>query len=196
MFEWIFGLVMAVISMVVMIYFRVPQRFMPRETKKGELNCEVPVSHKVSWWAYQDQMKVSSFRLFIGGLKMTAFKSKEVIGYEISGTLKGEVGWRPQIVQVHSSERFLHPDPYMPEVSLKEYSPEERKRRPKEYLQAEALITFTPIVRVEKDESYQGEEFEFTFRNECVLQSFHWGENRVRLQCREIVHDIYWNQRK
>ena len=99
--------------------------------------------------------------------------------------------------KVHINERFLHPDPYMPKISWAVSNQESIEEVPEENnTDPEALITITPIVQVEHDEEYNEEEISFTFRNELRIRSFHWGENRLRIQCRDICKDISWHQRK
>jgi hypothetical protein len=160
--------------------------------RKVKSNNEIEVVYKVSWWSYQDQMSISSMKLESDDIKMTLFKAEESLHYEIVGTLKGKEHWRPYIANVHISERFLHPDPYMPINSFAERD----HNVIEETFAPEALITITPIVKVERDENYQEELIEFGFRNELIIHSFHWGENQLRIQCRDIYKDIYWQQIK
>ena len=155
--------------------------FHPREPKN-----EIAVTSEIGWWAYQDELHVDSFTVKTIESKLNLFNSESLISYTAKGVLTGKKGWKPFIEKVHVSQRFI-----------REFN---RKFHP--YLDKdmvnfpEALIEITPIVGVKEDKKYNGEKTLYKFTNELKLNSFHWGDNWLRIQCREKHEDIILQQRK
>lgn len=155
--------------------------FHPREPK-----TETKVTSDIGWWAYQDELQVDSFKTKIIESKLNLFNSESLISYTTTGFLTGKQGWKPVIKKVHMSQRFIREfnrklHPYLDKDSFE---------------LPEALIEITPIVEVTEDKNYNGEKIAYKFTNELKVNSFHWGGNRLRIQCREKHDDIILQQRK
>jgi len=153
----------------------------PRKPK-----IEVKETYQIGWWAYQESLKIDSFKVEIIESKLNLFNSKSLIKYTVKGKISNNGHWKPMIKSVHVSQRFLRR--YNKE--LHPYLEKDTARIP------EAIIEITPVVKVTKDESYNGEEIEFEFTNETKLESFHWGNNWVRFQCDDIWQDLILKQLK
>jgi len=155
--------------------------FHPRNPKN-----QIETTHNIGWWAYQDNIKVDSFSVTLIESKLNLFNSESLIGYKIKGNLTGKAKWKPFVKTVHLSERFLRN--YNRE--LHPYLDNDTCQIP------EAIIEITPVVGIKEIQSYNGESIPFEFKNELKIQSFHWGNNWLRLQCGSLKTDIILHQRK
>jgi hypothetical protein len=185
-FIWIF--IILAVGFVLLLIFR---KSIISEIAFGDLHPrepknEIAVTYEIGWWSYQDELRVDSFTVKTIESKLNLFNSESLISYTTKGILTGKKGWKPCIEKVHICQRFI-----------REYN---RKLHP--YLDKdtvelpEALIEITPIVQVTEDKDYKGEKLSFKFTNELKINSFHWGNNWLRIQCGEKYEDIILRQRK
>ena len=123
---------------------------------------DVPVTYKIGWWSYQNQIKVESLQTELIYEKLNLFNSKAVIQYTIDGSISYKNGWRPYIKSVFISERWSAP-PVNFEGNL-------------------ADISVMPIVGVERDDEYKGEEIRYSINVQDYLSSGGWGMNRYKIQ--------------
>ncbi|AUC15897.1 hypothetical protein BTO06_12370 [Tenacibaculum sp. SZ-18] len=170
------GLILAILALA--YYFLLPRLLLyslssePRDPK-----VEITETYSIGWWSKQEALNVDSFEIKIIDSKLNLFNSKSLVSYRIKGNLYYEKGWRPFIKEIHLSERFLtHSNDSI--------------NNP------EAMIEITPVIGAEDDESYNGEKIEFDITNEKKMNSFHWGNNRIRFKCLEKINDITLSQRK
>ena len=154
------------------------------EPRKPKL--EVVETAEIGWWAYQEALTIDSFRVEFVESNLNLFNSKSLIQYTVKGKLSNDKYWRPSVAKVHVSQRFLR----QYAQSLYPYLDSDTIKTP------EAMIELTPVVDVIRDENYNGEEIAFEFTNELKIESFHWGNNGVRLQCAEQWQDVILEQRK
>ena len=146
---------------------------------------EVPLNYKIGWWAHQDNLEIKEFSVEIVKSNRNMFSMESLIRYKISGELTGKNRWAPYIKEVHVSERFIEPiDRTVSPVSTR------KEKLP------EAIIEITPIVEAKSSSLYSGGKIKFSFTNEHVIESFHWGENLVRLKCGAFQKDITLHQNK
>ncbi|MFN6945838.1 MAG: hypothetical protein ACK4ND_12895 [Cytophagaceae bacterium] len=153
----------------------------PREPK-----LEIPVTYEIGWWSYQESINIDSFKVEFVEHNLNLFNSKSLIKYRVAGTIQNEGHWKPNIKNIHISQRFLN--------RYNESFPNNLK-----YDTAgspEALIEITPVIEVRKDENYNGEHIKFKFENEIKLESFHWGGNSVRFLCKDKYEDLILTQYK
>lgn len=155
--------------------------FHPREPKN-----EIEETYNLGWWSDQETMKVDTFTVEIIESKLSLFNSFSLIRYTVQGELKDKGNWKPYVSKVHISQRFV-----------RKYN---RKLHP--YLDRdtistpEAIIEITPIIQEKENRRYKGEKIPFKFTNELKIMSFHWGDNKVRIQCCDFHKDIILQQRK
>ncbi|PKV53063.1 hypothetical protein ATE84_5197 [Aquimarina sp. MAR_2010_214] len=158
-------------------YFLLPRLiFLSLSTEPRNPTVQIQETHSIGWWSKQEALTVDTFEVQIIESKLNLFNSKSLVKYRIKGSLNYDKGWRPFIKEIHLSERFLtHSD------SVEN---------------PDAIIEITPIIGAEDDESYNEEKIEFDITNEKIINSFHWGNNKLRFKCLEIIDDINLSQRK
>lgn len=176
--------ILACILMILLILLIVSYLVATRFGKKGvlehnirPLKSEVPVTFSIGWWAYQEGLSIDDFQVEIVENRTNLFNSKSIISYQISGNIKYKGIWQPKIAEVHISER-LNRD------TADGYS---------------RIIELTPVVIVEKNLNNKGEEEKiqpFSFTNEYIINSLHWGENKIKLVCGEKEQMLALWQRK
>ena len=154
------------------------------EPRNPEL--EISETSEIGWWAYQESLKVDTFKVKFVESKLNLFNSKSLIEYSVKGKLSYNGHWKPSIKNIHVSQRFLRR--YNRE--LHPYLDSDTTKIP------EAMIEITPVIEVTNDDNYNGEEIEFEFTNELKLESFHWGNNWIRFQCSDKSQDLILKQRK
>ena len=170
------GLILIILALA--YYFLLPKLLLYNlSTGPGNPKVEITETHSIGWWSKQEALTVDSFEVEIIESKLNLFNSKSLINYRIKGSLSYEKGWRPLIKEIHLSERFLtHSNDSLENP--------------------DAIIEITPIIGALDDENYNGEEIEFDITNEKIINSFHWGNNRLRFKCLEKTNDIILKQRK
>lgn len=137
---------------------------------------DVPVTYKIGWWSYQEQLKVDSLQTKLIYEKLNLFNSKAVIQYSIEGTISYKNGWRPYIKSVFISERWSRP--------------------PANFNGNLADISVIPIIGVESDDDYKGDEIPYSVNVQDYLSSGGWGMNKyiIKSQLQESIVEI--RQRK
>lgn len=121
---------------------------------------DVPIEHKIDWWAYQEALTLDSFetKVIYDGLNL--FNGTSVVEYNIRGSISYKNNWRPYIRSVHISERW-----------------EGINRSNKRV----GTIVVTPIIAVKNDELYTGEPIEFDLSVQDYLYSGGWGVNLYKV---------------
>jgi len=167
-----------IIILALAYYFLLPKLlFYNLSTEPRNPKIEIMETHSIGWWSNQEALTVDTFEVEIIESKLNLFNSKSLISYRLKGNLTYKKGWRPFIKEIHISERFLtHSNDSI------DYP--------------DAIIEITPIIGAKDDESYNGEKIDFDVTNEKIINSFHWGNNRLRFKCLEKINDIVLAQRK
>ncbi len=180
----------ALIALGLIIYFIITPIFLSKalggKNRPGKPKLEVPVTHQLGWWAYQDGMEIDTFEVKIVKSQLNLFNNKSMLKYRIVGKVKTQNSWRPEIGEIHISERFVRRGMEIKEgmmESSKETSPE-------------AIIELTPVVIVKDDKSYKGEVRTFDIANEYILPSYHWGSCYVQFKCGKFEKEIKVHQSK
>ncbi len=155
-------------------------------TEPRNPKLQIPETANIGWWAYQDALTVDTFQVELIESKLNLFNSKSLIRYTVKGQLSYKGHWKPSIKDIHVSQMFLR----QYDKELHPYLDSDTAQTP------EALISVTPVIKVMNDEDYNGEELDFEFTNEIRLESFHWGNCRVRFQCSDKWKDLVLEQRK
>ena len=170
------GLILVILTLA--YYFLLPKLLLySLSTEPRNPKVEITETHSIGWWSKQEALSVDTFEVKIIDSKLNLFNSKSLINYRIKGNLSYKKGWRPYIKEIHLSERFLtHSNDSI--------------NNP------DAIIEITPVVGAEDDESYNGEKIGFDITNEKKMNSFHWGNNRIRFKCLQEINDIMLSQRK
>jgi hypothetical protein len=136
---------------------------------------EIPVTFNVGWWPEQGELQIDSFSVKIVESHLSMFNAKSLISYTVTGTLTYKGGWKPYIKEVQVSERVISSDTLN---------------------KSEVEILLTPIVGEKEDKSGQGGIENFAFTNEHILNSIHWGANKVNFRCGRFNQSIILNQAK
>ena len=160
------GLILVILTLA--YYFLLPKLFLYSLSTEPR-NPKVEITHSIGWWSKQEALNVDTFEIKIIDSKLNLFNSKSLINYRIKGNLSYKKGWRPYIKEIHLSERFLNQS-------------NDSINNP------DAMIEITPVISAKDDESYNGEKIEFDITNEKKMNSFHWGNNRIRFKCLEIIN--------
>jgi len=142
------------------------------EPKKPKL--EIPVTYNIGWWSKQKEIDIDSLKIDIVESKLSIFNSKSLIAYNVIGHLKLEKHWKPIIMQVHISER-INTD---------------------STINCDRIIEITPIVNDIENNKVKAISDRFEFRNEHIINSNHWGINRIRFVCGQKEHTIELHQLK
>lgn len=170
------GIILIVLSLA--YYFLLPRLiFLSLSTEPRSPKVQIPETHLIGWWSKQEALTVDTFEVKIIESRLNLFNSKSLIKYRIKGSLNYDKGWKPFIKEIHLSERFL-------------------KNLNDSIDYPDAIIEITPIIAAENDDNYNGERIEFDITNEKTINSFHWGNNKLRFKCLEIINDINLSQRK
>jgi hypothetical protein len=137
---------------------------------------DVPIVHRIGWWAYQDGLSITNFTVEVVDAPLQLFNSKALLRMRVMGTIRFKNGgWRPFIGAVHVGERF---DPASTNsVPL-----------------ADFLVT--PVVSVMQDRKYSGEELPFDLKVEIQCRTFGWMSNRYRIRCGGFTEYVALNQMK
>lgn len=153
----------------------------PREPKN-----QIEETYKIGWWGYQDSLKINFFRVEVIESNLNMFNTYSLVKYTVQGEMKWKNGWKPFIENVHISERFIRKF----RRGINSFLNKDTLKTPA------AIFEITPIVNTRKDKDYKAETIKFEFTNELKIQSFHWGNNLIRLQCDSLKTDIILKQTK
>ncbi|MGD9006838.1 MAG: hypothetical protein PVG41_02895 [Desulfobacteraceae bacterium] len=134
---------------------------------------DVKVINKTGWWPYQNEMQIESFNVEVVEAPLNLFNNEALIAIKITGSIKNDKKWMPYIDMVQISENFI---------------PDDRSLT-KEY-------TVVPVVAVENDDDYLGENILFNTKIEYIIKTNQWGQNIVYFKCRDIRKEIVLHQRK
>lgn len=122
---------------------------------------EIPVIYNIGWWTYQDSLEIESFNVEIEESRLNLFNAKSLISYRIIGNLRYK-HWPLTIEAVHISERTNSDTTY----------------------NYDRIIEITPIAKSGKHrENGENRTDRFEFKNEHLINSDHWGINRIKFIC-------------
>ena len=136
---------------------------------------DVPIEYKIDWWAYQERLTLKELKTKVVFDGLNLFNGTSVVEYNLTGSVSYKNNWRPYIKSVHISERW-------------EPTNENSNRV--------ATIAITPIVAVERDESYTGTAIEFDLSIQDYLKSGGWGVNLYKVSSMNRKAEIKLVQRK
>ncbi len=177
---------LTVIILIVIFRERIILNFVFKDIHPREPKILMETTHRIGWWAHQEHLKIDSFKVEIIESRLNLFNSLSILKYSIFGKLSADKEWEPFIKKIHLNERFL-----------KDYEKDFLPNFDNDSIEKpEAIIEITPIVDVKKNMKYKGEEILFEISNELKIESFHWGNNRIRFQCDTISKDLIIKQRK
>ena len=128
----------------------------PRQPK-----LQIPITYNIGWWSNQKELSIDSLTIDIIESKINLFNSKSLIAYKVSGHLNYRGHWQPKIEEVHISERLNFDTT----------------------LHCDRLVEITPIVKDEENITTNGGTDKFEFKNEHIINSNHWGINRIKFIC-------------
>ena len=139
-------------------------------------HSDVPVVHRIGWWAYQDGLSITNFSVEVVDAPLCLFNSKALVRMSIAGTVRYEKGgWRPSIRKVHIGERFDTANTNTVPI-------------------ADFLVT--PVIDVKQDKRYTGEPIPFELKVENHFQTFGWGQNPYRIVCGSFTNETVLMQMK
>jgi len=177
---------LTIIILIIVFRERILLNFIFKDIHPREPKLQTETTYRIGWWAHQEHLKVNSFKVEIIESKLNLFNSLSLLKYTIVGELKGDNEWEPYIKKIHLNERFLIQSEKENQSNFDNDSIEK----------PEAIIEITPIVDVKKNERYKGEKIHFEITNELKMESFHWGNNRIRFQSDTLKQDLMIQQRK
>lgn len=148
---------------------------------------EISTTANIGWWPHQEALKIDSFWVDVLESKLNLYNATSLIQYHVKGSLTCETGWRPQIKEVHLSQRLVDQNGQKDSLSTSIQDSS---------FHYEAIIEFTPIVDVIQDSQYKEEVIPFEFTNELHVESLHWGKNTIRFKCFDLWHDLTLQQSK
>jgi hypothetical protein len=143
--------------------------FSPKKAK-----CEVKETYKLDWWTKNANMRVESFEVKVIESNLNLFNHTAKISYTISGTMKTNPGWEPEIGTVHVSEQYENRDS----------------------ANMIAVHTFTPVMETHSNKKAKGGETKFRFTNEHTVSTYRWGQNKFRFVCGDFVTEVNLDQKK
>ncbi len=146
------------------------------DTSPRKPNYSIPVTYNQGWWAYQEDLQIDSFRVEIIDSRLNLFNSQSLISYTVKGNIFHKKDWEPHIEKVHISET-LNKDT----ISVTEY---------------DRIIEITPVVEVTLDKKLMTGVKAFSIKNEHLITSNKWGNNRIKLICGDKEQIIELIQRK
>jgi len=137
-------------------------------------NYEIPITYNIGWWSYQKGLTIDEFDIKIKESNLNLFNSKSLISYKIKGKIKHKQEWKPEIKEVHISER-INKD------TTQNYS---------------RIIEITPVVKVVNDRNLKKGVKKFEFKNEHIITSANWGDNYILFKCYDKEKIIMLCQKK
>ncbi|WP_444942371.1 hypothetical protein ACJJI3_10375 [Microbulbifer sp. ZKSA004] len=146
------------------------------EPKIPEPKSDVPITYKIGWWGYQDDLVIDVLETKEIYSNLYLFNSKAVIEYRLKGTIKNKPMWKPYIKSVFLSERWLG-------------NPENFKGNAGE-------VILTPVVGVKEDQAYTGERVSFDLKVQDYLQAGGWGTNTYLVKAQDKEQKIVLQQSK
>jgi hypothetical protein len=135
---------------------------------------QVPVTYNIDWWSHQKDLCVDSFDVKIIDSRLNLFNAESLLSYHISGKIGYNNSWQPQIKMVHISERINTDTTQL----------------------FDRIVEITPIVKVKENKKVKNGVENFSFTNECIIHSNHWGRNRIKFICGQREQIIDLQQRK
>ena len=142
----------------------------PRKPKS-----EIPVTNSIGWWINQKELIIEAFEVRIIESRLNLFNQESLISYSVKGRIGYEGYSRPFIKEVHLSERPLQMDSIVME---------------------EIEIQITPIIDVIKVKEQMAGSIQFELKNEHIVKSMHWGQNRIRFTCGKFTKTLVLTQSK
>jgi hypothetical protein len=143
------------------------------DTQPREPKNQTETTYNIGWWSHQDGLAIDEFDIKIIDSRLSLFNSRSLISYTIQGKMTDRNNWEPYLKKIHISERFVV-----------------------DSTSRIGTIELTPVVGVKENDQYNGEQIKFKTTNELLIESFHWGNNKLILKCGQIQKEIELKQRK
>jgi hypothetical protein len=122
--------------------------------------AEPSITYGVGAWPYQSGLVVKDMRVEVGTPHLNLFNDAATVTVRISGTAQvPKGGWRPEVLRVHVSERFV-PAAIAPNRTVE--------------------VEVTPIIDVKEDDSYKGGALPYALSFGYTLHAYDWGINHYR----------------
>ncbi|MBK7030028.1 MAG: hypothetical protein IPH45_12810 [Bacteroidales bacterium] len=157
----ILGVTFLTIIMFVIVYYLFLTDFGRKDilsTEPRKPVIEVPVTYNIGWWNDQKAFKVDSLKIDIVESRLNLFNSKSLISYKVIGHLENKGYF---INEVHISER----------INLDTT------------LNCDRVVEITPVIKDKRITKVNNETNKFEFKNEHIINSNHWGINRIKFIC-------------
>lgn len=137
---------------------------------------DVPVTHEIGWFCYQDQLTITDFKVeTVGPTEFGLFGSgRSMVRVHIIGTLRSE-GFRPYISKVQISEFFESPTAHASDMI--------------------ADLVVTPVVDLDLKQQLGGQFF-FDIKVEKTLKTYKWGPNVFKFRCGTFQREVVLHQSK
>ena len=94
----------------------------------------------------------------------------------MKGTVKSQKGWRPKVKEAQITERVVS--------------------RSNNWSTSVADFLIVPVVGVEQDKTYFGEQIPFDLKLEQIIHTMGWGLNRYEIKCGEKTASVIVEQVK
>ena len=139
----------------------------------AEPRNQTEITYNIGWWSHQDGLTIDKFEIKIVDSRLNLFNSRSLISYTIEGTMTDAKNWEPYLEKIHISERFQI-----------------------DSTMRTGIIEITPIIGVKEKDDYNGGQIEFKTTNELIIESFHWGNNKLLFKCGNSQKELELKQRK
>lgn len=124
-------------------------------TRVHKPRSDVPVIANIGSWPYQKDLRVDDLAVTVVDARLNLFNKHALVRFQLKGRIAYRKGWRPFIKEVQISQR-LAGDP-----TTRPYGD----------------FALVPVVGVEQDERYAGEDVQFDVKVEQLVESLDWGSN-------------------
>lgn len=172
---------MVVILLAIALFLGMAYLYLTDCGRKGILSnapdlpkMEIPITYNVAWWAHQKDLVIEDFKVTVVENNLHLFNNQALISYTVKGKINYDGHWRPNIKEVHISER------------INKDSTQNVNR----------IIEITPIVEVKKDTNANDGIEDFEFTNQHIITSGKFGLNRIKIICENKDTIIEIQQRK
>jgi hypothetical protein len=139
-------------------------------------HSDVLITSDIGWWANQEGLNISDFSAQAIDPRLGLFSSRFLMRYRMKGTVKSQKGWRPKVKEAQITERVVS--------------------RSNNWSTSVADFLIVPVVGVEQDKTYFGEQIPFDLKLEQIIHTMGWGLNRYEIKCGEKTASVIVEQVK